>query len=134
MTDTKKIEWTGKMVGECFEEAVYTLKRLPRVKVQGYFSVWPEIVYTEIEILQQAKKPFRLGPPLPDAIDRMEETLRWILWLKNTDDRHLIWLRARHVPWRPICCRLGVDRTTAWRRHTRALERIAGHLNKEGCE
>ncbi len=126
---TDMTQWTAKMVAERFEEAILTLRRLPPVKVPGYFNMWPAVIHTEIEILQQEKRPLKLGPPAPDAIDRLDETLQWVLWVE-VEERKLIWLRAGRVPWRPICLRLGVDRTTAWRQHTNALNKIAKNLNK----
>jgi hypothetical protein len=38
---------------ERFEEAVIVAKRLPPVKVKSCKAAWPEIIYTELEILQQ---------------------------------------------------------------------------------
>jgi hypothetical protein len=124
-------EWTEETVEERFREAAYIMRRLPTVKVQGYFNLWPGIKYTEMEILQQPAM-LRLGPPTGEAIDRMEETLRWLLWL-SVDDRKLVWLRAERVRWKQICFRQGCDRTTAWRRYKVALARIAAYLTaREG--
>ena len=35
------VEWTTEDVAARFAEAAETGRRLPRVKVQGYFNVWP---------------------------------------------------------------------------------------------
>ncbi len=66
--------WTKKDVADQFEEAISTLKKLPPVRVQGYFNTWPEIV--------RAPKEIATGEPMslclratPDAISRMEQTL-----------------------------------------------------------
>lgn len=120
--------WTDKDVAQRFEEALYTLKRLPKAVMLGYRATWPAILYTELEILQQDKKPFRLGPPLPAAIDRMEQTLIWISWL-DVDDRRLVWARAKRLPWRMICGQIGVCKTTAWNRWLDALDKIVVRLN-----
>ena len=50
-----------------------------------------------------------------EAIDRMLETMQWVLWLE-VEQRHLVWMRAERYRWKEICCRFGCDRTTAWRR------------------
>lgn len=121
---------TEKDIAARFEEAVYTLKRLPRVYVQGYHSLWPPIVYTTWEIMAQEKKPFRLGPPQPDAIDRMEDVFVWIGWL-DQDDRHLVWMRAARLPWRMVCMRIGVSKTVAWQRWTAALLKVATRINAD---
>ena len=36
--------WTPKLVEARFEEAADTLRRLPSVKVQGYFNTWPPVI------------------------------------------------------------------------------------------
>ena len=126
-------KWTVTDVADRFEEAVYTLKRMPSVKVRGHFNAWPEIVRTVMEQLQSDPLPLRLGPPTPDAISRMEETIQWIFLLDEEDERRLIWLRAARVPWRPICWRLGCGRTKAWQMWTMALLKIVTRLNaKQG--
>lgn len=125
--DPKK--WTVTDVADRFEDAVYTLKRLPPVKVQGYFSTWPPIVRTVMEQLQEDRVPLRLGPPSSDAVSRMEETIQWIFFLDDEDERRLVWLRAARVPWKPICWRIGCGRTKAWQMWTIALLKIAMRLN-----
>lgn len=121
---------TSKDIAARFEEALYTLKRLPKAHIMGYHTLWPPIVYTDMEILQQEKLPMRLGPPLPDAIDRMEEAFNWIFWLE-IEEREMIWLRARRMPWRVVCARVGLSRTEAWKRWSAALEKIARRKNKQ---
>jgi len=122
--------WTVTDIADRFEEAAQTLKRLPPVRVQGYSSTWPEIVRTVMEQLQADRLPMRLGPPLPDAISRMEETINWVFWLEE-DERRLVWLRAARVPWRPICWQLGCGRTKAWQMWTIALLKVATRLNSK---
>lgn len=120
-------KWTAKMVADRLEESVATLRRLPPVKVQGYFNLWPAIKYTEMEVLQMEKLPIRLRA-LPDAIDRMEETLGWMTWLE-VEERKLVWKRAARVRWKTLCWELGCDRTTAWRKWVIALTKISVRLN-----
>ena len=36
-----------------FEEAIYTLKKLPPVTMPRCKSFWPDIIYSPLEILQQ---------------------------------------------------------------------------------
>ena len=132
---SKHIEnWTVTDIADRFEEAAQTLKRMPPVQVQGYSNAWPEIVHTVMEQLQAEKLPMRLGPPLPDAISRMEETINWVFWLEE-DERRLVWLRAARVPWRPICWRIGCGRTKAWQMWTVALLKVATRMNANqgGC-
>ncbi len=121
-------KWTVTDIADRFEEAVYTLKRLPPVKIQGYSSNWPEIVRTVFEKMQEGKLHMRLGPPTPDAISRMEETINWVFWLEE-DERRLVWMRAEGVRWKKICWRLGCGRTKAWQLWSCALLTIATRLN-----
>ncbi len=131
MREIKK--WTVTDVADRFEEAAATLKRMPPVKVQGYFNAWPEVVRTVMEQLQADRLPMRLGPPPADAISRMEETIEWIFFLEDEDERRLIWLRAERVVWKRICWRIGCGRTKAWQMWTVALLRIVTRLNaKQG--
>jgi flavin-binding protein dodecin len=121
-------EWTIDDVAARFAEAAETGRRLPRVRVQGYFNVWPEFKREPWEVIGSAEEGYRPLPPTPEAVDRMLEAMRWMQWLE-VDERHLVWMRAKHYEWKLICRRLGRDRTTAWRRWQKALQRVADHLN-----
>jgi hypothetical protein len=37
-------EWSPKQVEERLEEAALVMKRLPPVRVPGYFNTWPKMV------------------------------------------------------------------------------------------
>jgi hypothetical protein len=111
------------MVAERLEEAADVLARLPDHQASGLHHLWPRIV----------------GPPCsrssmaaaaPEAIDRMDEALGWLLWLEP-EERQLVWLRAEGVPWKRITHRLGIGRTTAWQRWMMALVKIATRLNAD---
>jgi hypothetical protein len=121
--------WTIDAVAARFEEAASTSRRLPPVRVQGYFNTWPAIRRMPWETLG-AEPSIRRFPPSPEAIERMLETMRWVLWLEE-EERHLVWMRAERHRWRDICARFGCDRTTAWRRWQRALSIVADRLNGE---
>lgn len=119
--------WTSKAVAERLEEAAQTLRRLPPVRVRGFCSAWPRIIGDVCEAVEPDR--VRLGPPAPDAIDRMDATLQWLHWLEP-DETRLVWARAEGLRWRIITSRLGAGRSTAWRRWTCALIKIAGALNR----
>ena len=120
--------WNLDLVAERLREAVDTARRLPSVKVTGYFNVWPTLVREPWEAMGEPM-PFRRPPPSPLAIERMQEVMRWMLWL-DAEQRHLLWMRAKEYEWQDICRRLGCERTTAWRRWQRALEVIVSQLNQ----
>jgi predicted DNA-binding protein (UPF0251 family) len=116
------------MVEARLEEAADTLRRLPRVKAQGYFNTWPTIIRDFWEAFGWHDAQARLGPPSPAAIDRTDETMLWLHWLE-ADEVRLVWLRAEGVRWKAIAHRFGIDRSTAWRRWTCALIKLASRLN-----
>ena len=119
--------WSADDVAERFREAAQTARRLPPVRVQGYFNTWPAILRQPWETYSGEDVLYRF-PPDPAAIDRMEETMRWVLWL-SVGQRKLVWMRADDYDWRDICRRLGCDRTTAWRHWKKSLAVVAEHLN-----
>lgn len=119
--------WTKEMVAEHFEEAVYTLSKLPDFKVPGYFSTWPEIEYTPNERMMQMKFPSR-PMATPDQVTRLEQTFDWMPWI-TVEERKLIWKRANRIGWKTISWQFGCDRTTAWRKWSIGLEKIAARLN-----
>lgn len=120
-------EWTLDEVAERFREAAETAHRLPPVRVQGYFNTWPAIRREAREIYTDPDRVLRF-PPTPEAISRMESTLRWVLWLEE-EQRHLVWMRAEEWEWKDIGRRFACDRTTAWRRWQRALSIVVEQLN-----
>ena len=123
-----EIHWTPKLVEERLEEAADTLRRLPAVKVQGFVCTWPPIVRDFWEAFGWNEVQPRPGSPSPAAIDRMDETFRWLHWL-DPDEVRLVWLRAEGVRWKLISHRFGINRSTAWRHWTFALIKVAGFLN-----
>lgn len=120
--------WTIDAVAARFEEAASTGRRLPPVRVTGYFNTWPAIARREWEAFAADEKVYRPFPPAPDAIDRMLETMHWVAWL-DVEQRHLVWMRAKRYGWRDITIRFACDRSTAWRRWQAALGLVVAKLN-----
>jgi hypothetical protein len=120
--------WTPTMVEERFEEAAFTLRRLPESRVPGYFNTWPPIIRSVYEAFgwERARMP-RIAPS-PQAISNMEETFTWLAWLEP-DDARIVWLRAEGSPWKPICLRVGLSRQHAWRRWVAALITVSKRLS-----
>ena len=121
-------DWTVEDVAARFAEAAETGRRLPRVRVQGYFNVWPAFARDAWETYPDEDRDDRPLPPSPDAIDRMLETMRWVQWLE-VEQRHVVWMRAKQYEWCVVCRRLGCCRSTAWRRWRSALEQVVTRLN-----
>jgi hypothetical protein len=120
--------WTPIMVEERFEEAAFTLRRLPSVRVQGYVSTWPAVIREFYEAYGSEPARIRLGPPTAAAITRMDEALEWLRWLDDPEDVRVVWARACGLPWKLLCYRFGAGRTTLWRRWSMAMITIAARL------
>ena len=54
-------EWTCEQVEERLHEAADVMKRLPAIKVQGYYNLWPGIVREFADLVGQ--EPPRLRRP-----------------------------------------------------------------------
>ena len=127
MKDQKKLTPGESEVEERLRSAARTLRRLPNLKVQGYFSTWPTIIREPLEILQMEPEPMRLQPSTADITEMEEVLFVWLKWLEP-EERRLVWLRAERVRWKLICGRFGVGRTKAWEMYRRALASIAAKL------
>lgn len=122
------IHWTPSLVEEWLAEAADVLKRLPDVRLQGYYSVWPQIAQEFADLVGQEPPRMRRPYPAPDAITRMEETLSWTIGLDPVDAK-IIWLRAFGERWKMICWTVGLQRAAAHEHWVYALCVIAWRLN-----
>ena len=113
--------WTPRLVAGRLAEAADALARLPDERVRGLYDLWPKLIGAPGGHAHPAAAA-------PEAIDRADEALGWLMWL-DPDERRLVWLRAEGLPWKWITRRLGVGRTTAWQRWTTALLKITVRLN-----
>lgn len=107
--------------------AAEIMRRLPAVKVQGYFCMWPkfcadeDIAMTEDEVWLA---------PLPDEIAQMEKILEW-LKLTTLEKRRIIWLRSCNMGWKQISARTHRSRSTLVRDYNTGLNEIFLSLNQE---
>lgn len=113
---------TIKELAAMLEEASRTARKLPPAGPRGYASIWPQIPRRAGEKFAADDRPV-FFPPSGAAIDRMLACFEWVGKL-DEEQRHLLWKRASHEPWKDICAWMGRDRTTAWRRWNGALELI----------
>ena len=60
--------WTVEMVEDRLVEAAAVMRRLPSVRVPGYFNTWPKMVVEFADRVGQQPEPMRLPPPSPAAI------------------------------------------------------------------
>jgi hypothetical protein len=118
---TSEMAWRPELVAERLAEAADVLARLPEERVRGLYDLWPRIIGAPCASARPAAAS-------PEAIDRLDEALSWLMWLEP-EERRLVWLRAEGLPWKRVTLRLGIGRTTAWQRWTMALARISVRLN-----
>jgi Domain of unknown function (DUF6362) len=121
--------WTPSLVEERFVEAADVMKRLPEVRVPGYFNTWPKFPQEFADLVGQEPPPLRRPRPSPDAISRMEETLGWLRWLEPIDVK-IVWMRASGERWKAVCWKVGLMRSAAHRHWLYALSVIALRLNR----
>ena len=123
------------MVEARLAEAAEVIRRLPSVRVPGYFNTWPPMIVEFADQVGQQAGPMQLPPPSPAAISRMEEALAWLRWL-NAEHAKLIWARAERTPWKLICWRFGIAR--AHRASTLAVraqpDRVSAQRTKGASE
>ena len=123
--------WTCDQVADRFTDAAATARRLPPVKVQGYFNCWPALARSEWEAYSAEEAPRVRFPPTPQDIERMLETMRWVLWLE-VEQRHLVWMRAKRYGWREIGIRFACCTRTAQRHWQMAIFEVVEQLNGQG--
>ena len=121
--------WDGQVVMAHMMDAAEIHRRLPPVKVQGYFTLMPEPLRDHWDRWCEALngKP-ALGPPMPAEVTYHEtimETLRQV-------DRRLqsiIWSRANRIPWKALVHQFGQSQSTLDRQKAAGLQKIASYLN-----
>jgi hypothetical protein len=124
-------QWATEDVVNWLIEAARTAHRLPPVRVQGHFNVWPTIVRTHYERMVSEDVPVYRFPPSPAEIERMLDVMRWMQCLE-LEQRQLVWMRAERWRWYDIGKRLGVAPRTAQRRWDVAIETMTEHLLRGG--
>ena len=101
-TDPARPKATPDPVPLLLREAADTLKRLPRGMAKPRLSSWPEVVRDSASLLAGAESVRRAPvPPSPQAIDRMDRTLAWLLSC-DEEARRLVWARATGISWRRL--------------------------------
>lgn len=104
------------------ESAVYVMKLLPPVKVQGYRSTMPDIIYTPQELIFMDKKPIKIRPT-SEQITQMDEVLEWLEFLEPWE-RKLVWKRGARIPWKVLSYEFGLHRSNLCRHYEKALVKI----------
>ena len=126
---TTTLAWTTDEITDWLIEAARTAHRLPPVRVQGYFNVWPAFVRTPFERMAHEEEPVQRLPPTPAEIERMLVVMQWVQCLE-VEQRKLVWMRAERWRWQDIGKRFGVAPRTAQRRWDVAIQTLAAHLSR----
>ena len=92
----RQAEWTVDDVAARFAEAAETAHKLPRVRPGGYFNPWMTLAMQVPERYPDPERLYRPMPPSPQAVQRMLEVSRWVLWLE-VEQRHLVWMRSNSI-------------------------------------
>lgn len=120
--------WTDKIVEYYLEEAAKVMRSLPSVRVQGYFSVWPDSVSDEWILSGNQEPEEKRVRYTPRQISRMEYVMQWLLW-PPLQERKIIWERSSGVPWKVLEHRHQTSRTTLWRNYSHGMMWIVAKLN-----
>ena len=128
--EMKTLKLSTNVVVDRLKEAAETLKRLPAsgLKPSGYVSSWPPFIRDYWDAYGYDKPKTRLGPPSPEAISRMDETLRWLKWLEP-DETKLVWAIASGINRKAIGSSMGVHRTTIWREWKAVIRKLTAIIN-----
>lgn len=125
------LAWTTDDVANWLIEAARTAHRLPPVRVQGHFNVWPTIVRTEYERMASDDAPVYRFPPTPAEVERMLVVMQWVQCVE-VEQRKLVWMRAERWRWYDIGKRFGVAPRTAQRHWEVAIQVITDHISRGG--
>lgn len=90
---------------------------------------WPDVVREAADAYGYTATRNRPALPSPHELDRMDEALRWLLWVDGTE-RTVLFARACGVTWRDLQQKLDISHVTLAKIHDRGIVRIAEHLEK----
>ena len=123
-----KQHWNKKIVVAYLEDAADIHRRLPRVKVDGYYNLWPETMRDEWTKLYDAVNGTnQLGAPNAREVSYHEEIMEWLRWVQP-DQQQLVWMRANRIPWKILIDQFGASKATLWRKVDNGLARIESTL------
>ena len=118
---------TINQVAESLKEAATNLRQLQEEKLQRVKSNGTETIPVWGDYGDE-KNRVRLGPPSPEAIDRMDETLDWMRWLE-LDETKLTWAVACGINRKVIGAKFGIHRGTVWREWKAIMRKLTAIIN-----
>ena len=99
------------------EFAADVMKRLPRVRAQGYRNFWPAVKHSLPVYIR----------PTAEEISLMDKILDWYKPL-DPEETKLVWLRAARTPWKIIGRMFNQHRSTLNEKYNCALGKMLGYL------
>lgn len=134
--------YTPEYVKARLEEAAQTLRRLPATGCfpQGHKAQWPQVVREfweewnvkgegEKEEFADERNRVRLSPS-PAQIERMDEALMWLYYIKQPEHRMVVFARCLGVRGGVLARRFHVHRNTVATWYEAGLVRVANALNQ----
>lgn len=123
-----------KTIDEIKENLVFAaevMRRLPTVKVRGYFCAWPKFC-SDNDVFSGDSDVWM--PPLPHEVEAMEVILEW-LKLTSVENRQIIWVRSCGMGWKNIATKCGKSRSSIIRLYNLGLQEIQNALkNNENAK
>lgn len=116
-------------VAERMREAASIMKLMPRWQLMDIKASWPNFIHEMMDAYGWTPAELKFDPPTGEAIDRMDEAMRWLLWL-DVRDRKIVWLRATGVSWVSMAKRYACHRATMHRKWAAAIAKIISELEK----
>ena len=108
------------------EFAADVMKRLPRVRAQGYRNFWPAVKHSQKEIREWESLPVYIRPTA-EEISLMDKILDWYRPL-DPEETKLVWLRAARTPWKIIGRMFNQHRSTLNEKYNCAVGKMLGYL------
>jgi DNA-directed RNA polymerase specialized sigma24 family protein len=125
--------YTADYVQARFTEMGAVIRTMPdreaRWLARGWRATWPEPKPNPAEAYGYNPAGKARVHASTQQIDRCDECLDWLLWLKE-EDRTIVLAKACRAGTMQIARKLGLSRTAVWMRHRRAINRIARRLNE----
>jgi hypothetical protein len=94
-----------------FEESMRTARRLPSIKPKGYKAQWVDIPKDWLAYGWD-KAYIKLPPPSGKQITRLALVHDLIAYVKDEDERKMLWYRAKKLPWKKMEYLFGKHRST----------------------
>lgn len=122
--------WSEKIIMAYLIQAASIHRRLPNVRVPGYFTLWPASQKDEWENLyDMLNAKSTLGYPMAPEVTFSEEVMDWLRQL-DRNQQCLVWSRANRVPWKILTEEFGRSRASLFRDFANALHILITHLNR----